>query len=92
MINNHLLNICEKFHEVSLTLRCLKRIIKLEKSKNESLEKLEENKNLREAFGEKVIASYIKLKRQELKSFNKEERFDKGSPVSDWERNNTIDC
>ena len=65
---------------------------KLPDELEESLEKLEENKNLREAFGEKVIASYIKLKRQELKSFNKEERFDKGSPVSDWERNNTIDC
>ena len=65
---------------------------KLPDELEESLEKLEENKNLREAFGEKVIASYIKLKRQELESFNKEERFDKGSPVSDWERNNTIDC
>ena len=65
---------------------------KLPDELEESLEKLEENKNLREAFGEKVIASYIKLKRQELESYNKEERFDKGSPVSDWERNNTIDC
>ena len=67
-------------------------LVRLPDELEESLEKLEENKNLREAFGEKVIASYIKLKRQELESFNKEERFDKGSPVSDWERNNTIDC
>ena len=67
-------------------------LVRLPDELEESLEKLEENKNLREAFGEKVIASYIKLKRQELESFNKEERYDKGSPVSDWERNNTIDC
>ena len=58
----------------------------------DSLENLEESKSLKEAFGEKVITSYIKLKKLELESFSKEERFDKNSPVSDWERNNTIDC
>ena len=58
----------------------------------ESLDNLEENKTLRDMFGEKVIASYVKLKKQELESFDKEERFDKRSPITAWERNNTLDC
>ena len=58
----------------------------------ESLENLENSKVLREAFGEKVISSYIKLKKQEIESFDNEERFDKRSPVTSWERNNSLDC
>ena len=58
----------------------------------ESLENLENNKILREAFGEKVISSYVKLKKQEIESFDNEERFDKRSPVTSWERNNSLDC
>jgi len=58
----------------------------------EALENLNNNKTLKEAFGETVIASYIKLKKQELVSFDKEERFDKHSPITGWERNNTLDC
>ena len=58
----------------------------------ESLENLENNKILREAFGEKVISSYIKLKKQEIESFDNEERFDKRSPITSWERNNSLDC
>ena len=58
----------------------------------ESLENLENSKILREAFGEKVISSYIKLKKQEIESFDNEERFDKRSPITSWERNNSLDC
>ncbi len=58
----------------------------------ESLENLENSKILKEAFGEKVIASYVKLKKQEIESFDNEERFDKRSPVTTWERNNSLDC
>ncbi len=58
----------------------------------ESLENLENNKILRDAFGEKVISSYVKLKKQEIESFDNEERFDKRSPVTTWERNNSLDC
>ena len=65
---------------------------KLPDELEDSLENLEQNKTLRDSFGEKVISSYIKLKRQELESFGREERFDKRSPISDWEKNNTIDC
>ena len=58
----------------------------------ESLENLENSKILNEAFGEKVISSYIKLKKKELDSFDEEERFDKRSPITSWERKNTLDC
>ena len=58
----------------------------------ESLENLENSKILKEAFGEKVIASYVKLKKQEIESFDNEERFDKRSPITNWERNNSLDC
>ncbi len=58
----------------------------------ESLENLENSKVLIEAFGEKVISSYIKLKKQEIESFDNEERFDKRSPITSWEKNNSLDC
>ena len=44
------------------------------------------------AFGEQVIKSYVKLKNLEINEFFKEESFDKNSPVTDWEKNNTLDC
>ena len=44
------------------------------------------------AFGEKILASYLKLKEQELKDFNKKEKFSKKSPITDWEKTNTLDC
>ena len=65
---------------------------KLPNELEESLENLEYSKVLREAFGEKVVESYIKLKKQELESFDREERFDKKSPITIWEKNNTLDC
>ena len=49
-------------------------------------------KELKEAFGEDVINSYIKLKNMEIDEFNRNERFDKRKPVTDWEKNNTLDC
>ena len=56
------------------------------------IEKLEESKELKESFGEDVINSYVKLKNQEIASFNRDERFDKKSSITDWEKNNTLDC
>jgi len=53
---------------------------------------LEESKELKESFGEDVISSYVKLKNQEIEDFNKEDRFNKKSSVTDWEKNNTLDC
>ena len=43
-------------------------------------------------FGDDVINSYIKLKNQELDSFDKEESFDKRSSITEWEKINTLDC
>ncbi len=65
---------------------------KLPNELEDSLDNLEDSKVLREAFGEKVISSYVKLKKQELESFDEEERFDKRSSITTWEKNNTLDC
>ena len=65
---------------------------KLPDDLEDSLDMLNDNKVLREAFGGKVIDSYIKLKKEELLNFNKEEIFDKNSPVTEWEKKNTLDC
>ena len=58
----------------------------------DAIEILEESKELKESFGEDVINSYVKLKNQEINDFNRDERFDKKSSVTDWEKNNTLDC
>ena len=65
---------------------------KLPNNIEESLEKLNESKNLRESFGDDVINSYLKLKRQEIEDFKKNENFDKKKSISDWEKSNTLDC
>ena len=53
---------------------------------------LEKSKSLKDAFGKDVIDSYIKLKKQEIKNFNKKEKFNKRRPVTQWEKDNTLDC
>ena len=58
----------------------------------DALYNLNDNKELKESFGEDVINSYIKLKKSEIDDFNKNERFDKEDSVTDWEKNNTLDC
>ena len=58
----------------------------------ESLEKLNENKIVKEAFGEEVVNSYIKLKKNELNDFEIDNVFDKEGSITDWEKNNTFDC
>ena len=58
----------------------------------ESLEKLNENKIVKEAFGEEVVDSYLKLKKKELNDFETENVFDKEGSITDWEKNNTLDC
>ena len=65
---------------------------KLPDDLEESLEKFEENKSLKDAFGEEVINSYIKLKKEEIRSFFQNESFDKKGPITDWEKLNTLDC
>ena len=67
-------------------------LAKLPNDLEDSLSKLNDNKHLKEAFSEEVINSYIKLKNQEIDEFNKEEVFDKKKDITDWEKNNTLDC
>ena len=65
---------------------------KLPEKIENSLNELNNNKELKEAFGEDVINSYIKLKNIEIDNFNKYETFDKKKPITEWEKNNTLDC
>ncbi len=58
----------------------------------QALENLDDSRELNESFGEDVIKSYIKLKNQEIESFNKKETFDKKGPITEWEKSNTLDC
>ena len=65
---------------------------KLPDNIEESLQKLNESKNLRQSFGDDVLNSYLKLKRQEIEDFDKNDNFDKKKSITDWEKNNTLDC
>ena len=57
-----------------------------------ALEKLVNCNELKEAFGEKVINSYIKLRNNEIDNFNSKENFSKDKPITTWEKLNTLDC
>ena len=57
-----------------------------------SLNELSNSKEIKEAFGEDVINSFIKLKKMEIEEFNKVETFDKNRKITDWEKKNTLDC
>jgi glutamine synthetase len=65
---------------------------KLPSNLEDALEHLSKNEVLIEAFGEKIVTSYLKLKEQELKEFNSRETFSKKEPITDWEKTNTLDC
>tara|TARA_B100000427_G_scaffold148222_1_gene123234 strand:- start:3441 stop:4766 length:1326 start_codon:yes stop_codon:yes gene_type:complete len=67
-------------------------LAKLPDDLEESLEKLDENKDIKDSFGNEVINSYVKLKREEIKDFYQDEVFDKEKPVTEWEKDNTLDC
>jgi len=58
----------------------------------DALDFLQNSKELKEAFGQDTINSYIKLKRIEVENFNQKENFDKESSVTEWEKNNSLDC
>ena len=65
---------------------------KLPNELDQSLEKLKDNKDMNEAFGNEVINSYIKLRDSEIKEFKQKESFDKTKAITRWERDNTLDC
>jgi glutamine synthetase len=65
---------------------------KLPNTLEESLEMLNFNTVMKNAFGKNVLNSYIKLKKSEIESFKLKETFDKLKPITKWERSNTLDC
>jgi glutamine synthetase len=65
---------------------------KLPNEIEDALDELNNSKKLKESFGEDVINSYLKLKNKEIDEFNRSERFDKKLPITDLEKNNTLDC
>ena len=65
---------------------------KLPSDLEEALEHLSSSEVIANAFGEKNITSYLKLKEKELKDFNSKETFSKKDPITEWEKINTLDC
>ena len=65
---------------------------KLPNTLEDSLEILNFNTVMKNAFGKNVLNSYIKLKKSEIESFKLKEKFDKLKPITKWERSNTLDC
>ena len=72
-----------------------KKYPKLKKLPNvidQAINLLENSKSLNNAFGNDVIKSYVKLKKLEIKDFKRKETFNKKRPITNWEKNNTLDC
>jgi len=65
---------------------------KLPNDINEAINMLKSSKSLSNAFGPDVVKSYIKLKNSEIKNFKAKNNFNKRKPVSQWEKDNTLDC
>ena len=65
---------------------------KLPDELSQSLNQLKNNKNMNEAFGKNTVESYIKLRSSEIKEFNSKENFNKTKPITNWEKENTLDC
>ena len=65
---------------------------KLPNDITQAIKMLQKNKPLAEAFGKDVIESYIKLKNSEIKDFKSKSSFNKKKPVTNWEKDNTLDC
>jgi len=55
---------------------------KLPNTLEDSLEMLNFNTVLKNAFGKNVLNSYIKLKKSEIESFKLKENFDKLNPIT----------
>ncbi len=65
---------------------------KLPNDISQAINMLQNSKALLKAFGTDVIKSYIKLKNSEIKNFKARNVFNKRKPVSQWEKDNTLDC
>ena len=89
------MNMYEESHKV-------KGVKKLPSSLKKSLEHLSNNKILKSAFGKTVIDSYIKLKNKEIKKYNSSmtkklgfrgtQQSKKVNIITQWEKDNTLDC
>ena len=67
----------------------------------QALSNLNNSKVLKNAFGKDVINSYITLKNREIKKYNssketkigfKKSKSGKSNIITQWERDNTLDC
>jgi len=67
-------------------------IKKLPNTLFDALDCMTEDKDIKDALGHEVIESYIKLKRQECDDFRANNEFEKDSPITEWEKINTLDC
>ena len=75
---------------------------KLPLTLEQSLSHLEKNQVLKNAFGKNVINSYIKLKNREIKKYHSSiekkigfkgfKKTNKSNIITQWERDNTLDC
>tara|TARA_Y100000590_G_scaffold279629_2_gene314095 strand:+ start:1877 stop:3202 length:1326 start_codon:yes stop_codon:yes gene_type:complete len=79
------LNMYEESHKV-------KNLKKLPLSLPESLNFLENSNVLNKAFGKNTINSYLTLRNRELENYKKSEGSFKPDVVTEWEKNNTLDC
>ena len=75
---------------------------KLPLTLDQSISHLEKNKVLQNAFGKDVINSYVKLKNKEIKKYNSSiekkigfkasKKGNKSGIITQWEKDNTLDC
>tara|TARA_B100001123_G_scaffold424396_1_gene535816 strand:- start:309 stop:1637 length:1329 start_codon:yes stop_codon:yes gene_type:complete len=65
---------------------------KLPTSLDQALDNLNNSKVLKSAFGESTINSYIKLKNLEINKFKSSNSSQSSNIISQWEKNNTLDC
>jgi len=75
---------------------------KLPLTLDQSISHLEKNKVLQDAFGKDVINSYVKLKNKEIKKYNSSiekkigfktsKKGNKSGIITQWEKDNTLDC
>ena len=75
---------------------------KLPSSLEKALKHLSNNKVLKSAFGKSVLDSYIKLKNGEIKKYNSSmvkilgfrgiKKSYKKNIITQWEKDNTLDC
>ena len=66
----------------------LKRIKKLPVNLDQALKKFSEDVIVKNSIGSKIVSKYVKLKKRELREFNKVSE----SYKKDWTRKNIIDC